>query len=225
MNKIIDIGTIDDAFSSGGNRLCFVDSSNQARCIKLALEHRSAEIKRAEKSFPNNLRSLAYFDENISDEKVYQRISSTIGDEAYTLIARCNGFVETNLGRGLSYEMIRDSDGDISMTLLHYVWQYGATDDLQVALDHFMFEWARLGMPSRNILLHNIVVQRTELRVSRLIVIDGLGWPDLIPLGYFCKYIARKKAKRKVARLPSVIQKLLDDKAAGRTLLKFGVDL
>lgn len=222
---MIEFTSLDSAFSSGGNRLCFVDPNDELCCIKIARPERSPEKKRAAKSFPGNLRPLSYFDENMSDEKVYQRISSTIGDEAYTLIARCNGFVETNLGRGLSYEMIRDSDGAISMTLLRYVWQHGVTDDLQVALDLFMFEWARLGMPSRNILLHNIVVQRVESKVSRLIVIDGLGWPDLIPLGYYCKYIARKKAKRKVARLPSIIQKLLGDKAAGRTLLKFGVDL
>lgn len=212
---MIEFSSIDAAFSSGGNRLCFVDPENTSRCIKIARPERSPEIKRAAKSFPNNLRSLDYFDENVSDLSVYKRIDKSIGEEAYSLIAKCYGAVETNFGHGLSFELIKDSDEQISMTLKQYIWQKGLSNELEVVLENFMSRWHTLGMPSRNLLLHNIVVQQNNASIKRLVVIDGLGWPDIVPLAYFIKTLARYKARRKTMRLPLAIQKLIEKRQAG----------
>jgi len=212
---MIEFSSINSAFSSGGNRLCFVDPDNTSRCIKIARPERSPEMKRAAKSFPNNLRSLAYFDENVSDLSVYKRIDNAIGNDAYALIPHCYGSVETNLGLGLSFEMIKDSDEQISMTLKQYIWQNGLTQETQLALDNFMLRWHTLGMPSRNLLLHNIVVQQNDSSIKRLVVIDGLGWPDIVPVAYFSKTIARYKARRKTIRLPIAIQNLIEKKEKG----------
>jgi len=216
---MINFSSIDDAFSSGGNRLCFIDPNDENRCIKLARTERSPEKKRAAKSFPNNLRTLAYFDENITDMSVYNYIEHSIGKQAYQLIPQCYGYVETNLGRGLSFEMIKDSDSKISLTLKQYVWEFGWTDTLKRAIEPFIESWQSLGMPSRNLLLHNIVVQQLHhadsSEIKRLVVIDGLGWPDIIPLAYYIKPLAQWKAKRKAARLVSAINKLIDKKKQG----------
>jgi hypothetical protein len=212
---MVYFSSIKDAFSSGGNRLCFVDPNNDSRCIKIARPERAPEIKRAAKSFPGNMRSLAYFDENVSDMSVYKRIQQSVGDDAYALIPKCYGFVDTNLGLGLSFEMIKDCDKQISMTLKQYVWQYGLTVELNTVLEHFMEQWQKMGMPSRNLLLHNIVVQQDDNAIQRLVVIDGLGWPDVVPFAYYFKFIARYKAKRKTKRLPLAIYQLLAKKEAG----------
>jgi len=212
---MIYFSSVNEAFSSGGNRLCFVDPNNDSRCIKIARPERTPEMKRAAKSFPGNMRSLAYFDENISDMSVYERIQQTVGDGAYALIPQCYGRVETNLGLGLSFELIKDSDKKISMTLKQYVWQYGLTSELSEILERFMLHWHEMGMPSRNLLLHNIVVQQEDEAIQRLVVIDGLGWPDVVPFAYYFKAIARYKAKRKTMRLPLAIDQLLVKKASG----------
>lgn len=214
---MIEFSSLESAFSSGGNRLCFVDPNDELRCIKIARPERAPEKKRAGKSFPSNLRPLSYFDENIADLSVYEHIEKAIGKDAYKLIPKCYGFVETNLGLGLASELIKDTDGQISMNLMQYVWLFGCTNTLENALQRFLMQWQSLGMPSRNLLLHNIVVQQNtgEDTIIRLVVIDGLGWPDLIPLAYYVPALARYKARRKAARLHDAIVALISKQAAG----------
>lgn len=216
---MIHFSSIEDAFSSGGNRLVFIDPDDEMICIKLARPERSPEKKRAAKSFPNNLRTLAYFDENVSDMSVYKHLDASVGEQAYDLVPRCYGYIETNLGRGLSFEMIKDSDHKISLTLKQYVWEFGWTNTLKQALEPFLESWQTLGMPSRNLLLHNIVVQQMHhaehSEIQRLVVIDGLGWPDIIPLAYYIKPLAKWKAKRKSARLIKAINALIEKKKTG----------
>jgi hypothetical protein len=216
---MITFSSIEAAFSSGGNRLCFVDPDDDRVCIKLARPERSPEKKRAAKSFPGNLRSLAYFDENVSDMSVYRHIKQSVGASAYQMIPKCYGYVDTNFGKGLAFEMIKDSDSKISLTLKQYVWQHGWTESLKAAVDQFLQRWQTAGMPSRNLLLHNIVVQQTHhadsSEIQRLVVIDGLGWPDIIPLGYYIKSLARFKAKRKSSRLKTAINALIEKRNSG----------
>ncbi|MFL0796268.1 MAG: PhoP regulatory network YrbL family protein [Cellvibrionaceae bacterium] len=210
---VIHFESEDQAFARGGNRWCFVDPENNGRCIKVARADRTPEIKRAKKKFPANLKRLSSFDDNREEYSVYARIDQCVGEQAYELIPRCYGFVETSLGKGLVTELVRDSDQCISMSLKQYLWQNGYTDELKAVVEQFKSRWAELGMPSRNLLLHNIVVKQKEGVIDRLVVIDGLGWPDLIPFAYFSKSLARKKASRKAQRLDSAIEKLLQVKA------------
>jgi hypothetical protein len=210
---MIEFLSVNDAFSSGGNRLVFVDPEDQNRCIKLARPERSPESKKLQKGWLGKFRTTAYFDENVSDMSVYRHIQRQIGDSALSMIPNCYGYVETNLGRGLAYELIRDETEKISLTLKQYVWENGCTEALKETINAFLKEWQKLGMPSRNLLLHNIVVQQNRLgNVTRLVVIDGLGWPDFLPLAYFFRPLARWKSKRKSARLISSIEQLLTKK-------------
>lgn len=202
----------EQAFARGGNRVCFVDPRNNNHCVKVARQDRTAAIKKSEKKFPASLKPASSFDDNQEEHDVYQRIDRQIGVDAYQLIPRCFGFVETNLGRGLCSEIIKDTDEKISLTLKQYVWQSGLTDELKAAVKEFQSKWQSLGMPSRNLLLHNIVVQQKDSNIERLVVIDGLGWPDLVPFGYYFRSVARKKAARKASRLPAAINRLLKTK-------------
>lgn len=206
---ILQFESEQSAFARGGNRVCFVDPRNEQHCIKVARSDRLPAIKKAEKTFPGSLKPLHCFDDNEEEFRVYQHIQRQIGDSAYELIPRCFGFVETSLGRGLCSEMITDDDGKISLSLKQYIWQQGLNEQLQVALVAFRQRWQTLGMPSRNLLLHNIVVQQRSAHIERLVVIDGLGWPDLIPFGYWFPSIAKRKAAKKVARLSNKIDELL----------------
>ncbi len=209
---ILQLGPEDNAFARGGNRLCFVDPRNSDNCIKVARTDRTPAIKKSEKKFPASLKPLKFFDDNEEEFRVYQRIDQQIGKEAYALIPRCYGFVETDWERGLCSEIIKDDDGKISLTLKQYLWQFGYTEELKVKVDSFKQQWQSLGMPSRNLLLHNIVVQQKEEKIQRLVVIDGLGWPDIIPLGYYSNLMAKRKAARKASRLDATINRLLDIK-------------
>ncbi len=205
----LQLGSADDAFSRGGNRLCFVHPGDSNRCIKVLRSDRLPAIKRSEKSFPKNLKSLDAFDDNAQEMVVYEKIQKCIGESAFELIPRCYGYLDTNLGAGLCSDMIRDDDGQIAITLKQYLWQYGKTAEILLCIEQFGQRWQELGMPSRNLLLHNIVIQCRNGVPDRLYVIDGLGWSDLFPIGYLLPSQARRKAGKKIRTLAMAIDALL----------------
>ncbi len=210
------LGSSSEAFASGGNRLCFVDPRDHRRCIKVLRPDRLPEQKKISQSFPRSLKPRKYFDDNWQEWRVYRRIDRAIGESAYQLIPRCYEFVETNYGAGLVTDIITDVDGRISLSLKQILWQWGQTPQLMQLIESFIDQWSALGMPSRNLLLHNIVVRCTESGPERLYVIDGLGWPDLVPFGYWFKTIASRKARRKAMRLYPAMASLEVNKNNGK---------
>lgn len=209
---MFDLGNVKDAFASGGNRLCFIHPDDSNLCIKVLRADRSPSIKRSKKKFPFNYRSLKNFDDNWQEWLVYEKINSCVGEPAYKMIPRCFGLVDTNLGQGLVSEVIKDDDGLISISLKQYLWTKGFDLDLRKVLDNFEKKWIFYGMPSRNLLDHNLVVKMKNSTPSQLVVIDGLGWPDFLPLAYSFPSLAKRKAARKVARLRESIRKTIEEK-------------
>ena len=96
-----------------------------------------------------------------------------------------------------------------ALSLKQYLWQRGRDRWVDAALDSFGQRWRRLGMPSRRLLLHNIVVQCADGRAQRLYVIDGLGWPDMLPLADLVPALARHKASQRLQDLDRAIDVLL----------------
>lgn len=202
------------AFARGGNRLCFVDPRAPGRCIKTLRADRSPAAKRAAAPWIKRLKPLSSFDDNLQEARVVQRIERRIGPQAFNLTPRLRGFVQTDLGPGLCSDLVRDDDGRISISLKQYLWTHGHTPALRQRLEEFRNQWVRLGMPSRRLLLHNIVVQCRHGMPYRLAVIDGLGWPDMLSLANWLPGLARRKARRKIRSLNAAIANLISKRAA-----------
>ncbi|MDO8862955.1 YrbL family protein [Haliea sp. E1-2-M8] len=199
------LGSAADAFASGDSRLCFVDPLDPAWCIKILRPDRSPSRKRRGQSWLKRLKPLPRFDDNLQEIRAYRLLQRSVGQAAYQLIPIIDGLVPTNLGPGLRSELIRDDDGNISLTLQAYLELYGRNASLQTVLADFSRDWQALGMPSRRLLLHNLVVQQRALRPSRIVVVDSVGWPDLIPAGYWVAPWARHRAGRKLRYLAALI--------------------
>ncbi|WP_116368063.1 YrbL family protein [Parahaliea mediterranea] len=197
------------AFARGGNRLCFVDPRDSRRCIKVQRADRSPRQKRRQAPPWKRLRRLASFDDNQQEAATYRHLQAHCGEAAFSLIPRLYGTVPTSLGPGLCSELLRDSDGRIARTLKHYLWERGEADSLGSVLEAFAQHWTALGMPSRRLLLHNIVVQCDANGPRALKVIDGLGWPDFLPLANHLPALARRKARRRIDHLHQAIAALL----------------
>lgn len=210
---MLNLKSLDKAFTQGGNRLCFFHPEDSGRCIKIARPDRTPELRRKQKSFPKNLKPLDRFDENKNEFSEIKRIQKNIGDKAFSLIPRCYGFVDTDLGQGLCLEMIKDDDGKVSLSLKQYLWLNGVDESLQAALKFFARDWQMLAMPSRDLLLHNIVVQQAlvqgKLKAKRLVVIDGLGWSGLPFIYYLFNGWAKNKARKKIEKLEKAIKNLM----------------
>lgn len=196
-------------FARGGNRLCYVHPDNAALCIKVRRPDFSLEQRRAKKGFPKTLLPLSHFDDNREEFGVMSALDRSFGEPLYRHISRCHGFVSTDMGDGLVSELIRNSDGAIAETLKKYIWDHGFDTPSQNAVAALCQHWIDLAIPSRDLLLHNVVVQMRGDQIERLVVIDGLGSAGLIPFHWLPRALRRNKAQRKVDDLHMRIDTLL----------------
>lgn len=208
-------------FAAGGNRLCYVDPDDASRCIKVRRPDFSIEARRASKGFPKNLKPLSSFDDNLDEFTVMENLARHYDDGVFKHISRCYGFVDTDMGKGLCSELIRDSSGEVSVSLKQYLWENDYDTACRTAVDDLCEHWLQFRVPSRDLILHNLVVQRDmteagQLAISRLVVIDGVGSAGIVPGHRMPGFSQLKKAQRKVNNLHERIDDLLGDKAEGR---------
>ena len=208
-------------FAQGGNRLCFVSPQDREKCIKVRRPDFTLEDRRRKKGFPKNLRPLSSFDDNLDEFKVMNFLGKFYPDEIFRHVSRCYGFVDTDMGPGLCSELIRDDNGYISISLKQYLWEHGYSEECSAAVKDLAEHWVRYRVPSRDLILHNIVVQRSSVgadneHIDRLVVIDGMGNAGPIPGHRMPVFIQSKKTRRKVDNFFQRIEELLEDKISGR---------
>ena len=221
----------EEPFARGGNRLCFVHPDHRDRCVKVRRPDFSLEDLRRKKGFPKNLKPLSSFDDNLEEFQVMQQLENQFGKALFELVSRCYGFETTDMGKGLSSELIRDDSGRISHTLKQYLWDHGFSDDCKRAITEFSNRWVELAIPSRDLILHNIVVQLDNTdSIKRLVIIDGLGNPNIFPTWMLPTHFRRIKAQRKIHNLIERIHALLTQRGEAKfpgyhgQLLHEGID-
>ncbi|SEA10499.1 PhoP regulatory network protein YrbL [Desulfuromusa kysingii] len=211
-------------FAQGGNRLCFVHPQNKDLCIKVRRPDFSLADLRRKKGFPRNLKPLSAFDDNLEEYKVVHALEKNCGPSIYKHIYRCHEFVDTDLGLGLVTELIRDGDGRVSVSLKQYLWEQGYPSVCQQAVETLTDFWLAQVVPSREILTHNIVVQRDNSgNISRLVVVDGLGSATLIPFKWMPSILQKRKIKAKIYRLNGRITDFLANCEKGRAPSHVGI--
>ncbi|HVL02422.1 MAG TPA: YrbL family protein [Dongiaceae bacterium] len=202
-----------EPFARGGNRLCFVHPDFPDRVIKVRRPDFSLEERRRRKGFPKNLRPLSSFDDSAEENRVMRALDQQFGEPLYQHVSRCYGFEDSDMGPGLVSELVRDASGRIAHTLKQYIWENGYDDNARAAVTAFCAHWESLGVPSRDLLLHNLVAQcNAQGIITRLVVIDGLGSAGVIPPRFLPINYLRYKARRKITDLHQRIKQLLSQR-------------
>ncbi len=213
-----------EPFARGGNRLCFVHPDDRAMCIKVRRPDFTLEDCRRKKGFPRNLRPLSCFDDNLEEYKVIKHLLESRGDLIFKHIYRCDGFVDTDMGTGLATELVRDADGQISLSLKQYIWEYGYRDECRRAVAELINFWKTYLIPSRDLLTHNVLVQQgSDGQIIRLVVIDGLGSPQLFPFDWLPRSYRQYYVSKKVARFYDRIAEFLEKCHAGKLPSQLGM--
>lgn len=134
--------------------------------------------------------------------KYYQKIKNKPNSKfEYPFYAKYHGEVETNLGTGFVYDLVKDeSTQNISLTLRHYL----EMEDSPISDETFMIELERL---KQQMIVHKVFVADLRARnicckifkdnSVRLIVIDGIGHRDFFPLADYFSYYAKQKVERR----------------------------
>jgi hypothetical protein len=139
-------------------------------------------------------------DQTIRDIKFYRRMKK-IGLGENAPVPKYHGVCETNLGRGLVVEMIRNYDGEISRPLNWYLAQGVPIEEFLT----FLEEMKQSFLENQVIFNHdmnigNLLFQVTSTRSARLVAIDGLG--DTVTLDWLnnIPFLVRRKILRRWKR-------------------------
>ncbi len=173
-----------DFIGEGSHRACYAHPENKDRCIKVgALNSKESRRERA-----------CY--------KLLQKRGVT-----WDSLSQFYGFVETNMGPGEEFDLIRDHNGEISKTLEHYLETDGDTErselyyqSLEKAVSFLKADIYDQVILVRTILTENILYKKINDDEGRLVIIDNIGNTDLLPICDFSKFFARRKITRKWQR-------------------------
>ena len=162
----------------GSSRLCYVHPEDDRKCVKV-IYTRKHEI-------------------NAVEMKHYRRFQRR--HVSWELMARPSGFVETTEGEGLVFSLARDYDGEISKPLEHYLSPVDSRhyrELLRTALEEFKSFLFSEGIVVRELKLDNVLFQRISEEQGRLVLIDGVGNNQFLPLANYSRTFARRMLRRK----------------------------
>jgi hypothetical protein len=138
------------------------------------------------------------------EARYYQKLGRIRPNLTYTHIPRFYGYVETSLGRGGVFDLIRDEiTGYVSKSLGYYVRSGEVTAD-----DPLWLEAHRIYMKTlyeeaviiRDFNPGNICVRKLQDGSLRFITIDGIGHRFILTFSDHWMWFARSKLRRQVAR-------------------------
>ena len=178
--------TEDTFIGRGSHRACHIHPENPNRCIKIG------EINSKE---------------SLRERKCYRLLQKR--DISWDALSRFYGLVDTNLGTGAVFDLIRDYDGKISKNLDYYLEKYSENteenrlqrDSLYGEITHSIKQ-LKVDLLANKILVRsllgeNILFKKISENQGRLVIIDNIGNSDFLPICDFVGFFAKKKIQRK----------------------------
>ena len=173
----------------GLRRECYFHPEDENKCVKIVVAGDHRETAR---------------------EQSYYRLLEK-RNIAWEMLARFYGNVETNLGEGAVFELIRDYSGEVSKTLVHYFSAPNKTDrnyqylyQALPALKQYLLKWKIVTIALKP---QNIVYKKTNESEGFLVVIDNIGNSDFIPICNYVDWMATRKIHRKWQRFEDLLAK------------------
>lgn len=183
-------------FGIGGRRLCLVHPNDAGKCVKVLRRDEKRTVRSRRNFIPSFLRRE--YDNNAHEYRVLGELFGRIGGEAGRFLPRCYGMVDTDMGRGLVVDLIRDCDGKISRSLRELISEGESPQVFRPAFTVLAEFLVRHLVVTRALLDHNIVARKHGDGSWQLYLIDGLGDPAWLPLARFFPSMARNRIRRRL---------------------------
>lgn len=179
---------------SGANKKCFTHPNNEKLCIKIIYSNNDGN---SQKELQRELR-------------YYQVLQNK--NHSPKLLPNYYGEIETNLGIGYVYDVIRDYDKNISRNLDYY---FSSPDLLEhnfanicYALKKMKEEMLQENLITMGLYPPNILYKKENEKEATLVIIDNIGTGSLIPLEYYFNFFARARVLRRWKRFMEDIELL-----------------
>lgn len=185
----------------GLHRECYLHPDDPSRCIKIVVAGKRNE----------NHREQAYY-------AALARRGVT-----WEMLPKFHGLVPTNLGEGAVFDLVRDYDNRISLTLGHYLGSEQLTSLHAAALRRALQDLKSYLLEQRIITMtlkpKNILFQRQTAETGKLVIVDNIGNSDFLPLANYSTRLAQWKIRRKWHRFErSMRRDFAGNKALGQVL-------
>jgi hypothetical protein len=181
----------------GLHRECFVHPEDPSRCIKIVVAGTGNENRR---------------------EQAYYNALARRG-VSLDMLPRFHGMVPTSLGEGAVFDLVRDYDNRISLTLGHYLESEKLTSAHAVALRRALQALKDYLLEQRIITMtlkpKNILFQLLTAETGKLVIVDNIGNSDFFPIANYSRRLARWKIQRKWRRF---LHNMRKDYATNRAL-------
>lgn len=187
----------------GLHRECYAHPDDPSLCVKIVVAGNCNE----------NRREAAYY------AKLNRR------GIAWDCLPMFYGLIPTNLGEGAVFDLVRDHDNRISLTLAHYLASQKLTarhgPALRRALDELRTYLLEQRVITMTLKAKNILFQQGPEQTAKLVVVDNIGNSDFIPLANYSARLAQWKIQRKWARFERSLAEDYADNPAARELWRF----
>lgn len=163
----------------GSSRECYVHPEDDSKCVKVTYSANRGITLEEMKHYRRYVRRGISWD----------------------MMARAYGFVSTSRGVGAVFSLARDYDGEISKSLDFYL-QPGHESllsewDLRSAMVVFRSYLQRERIIVRELKADNLIYQRLGPAIGRLILIDGVGNNEFLPVANYSVLFARRSLKKR----------------------------
>jgi hypothetical protein len=186
-----------EPFAKGGKRAVYLSPDNPETCVKVNLADQLPHDLWKKLPFMRRIRkSIDDMNENCNDWQIIEKLAARRDETIWRHIPKCHGWALTDMGPGLVVDLIRDADGLISRSLLAYLWECGLEEAVEQAVEELISFWSSTRVPSRSLGLHNIVARRLDDQQLCLVVIDGFGSTQWLPLPILSSLYAKRRALR-----------------------------
>ena len=199
-------------FAVGGTRRCYVHPEDATLCVKVLRPDRTAAARLADAKGWRKLKGRRGFDDQRKELKAYRELRAR-GQADWTHVPRCYGAIETDQGVGVVSDLRRNWDGGYPSNL-EQLLPNGMTPALRAAIAEFKAWLLRDLFLTRDLLPHNIIAVAGSPSRYHLVIVDGVGNSELVPVSNWLKTCARSKVERKLRKFDYRVRILLPGGAA-----------
>ena len=178
--KIITVSDL-EPFGKGAHRKCFPHPENPNQCIKVIYNPSTSAKK-----------------EIVRELKYYEVLNRSLKD--WRGVPRYYGQVQTDMGVGYVYDLIRNYDGSPALTLEKMMKQCETQEKAQVilgifrSLNQYLHDNEIQTLPLQS---YNILCQRVSPDEYRPVACDNLGERAGIPLSRWFPFLCHRKQERR----------------------------
>ncbi|GAB5415500.1 MAG: hypothetical protein Cons2KO_31030 [Congregibacter sp.] len=140
-----------------------------------------------------------FLDDQRKEIKAYRELLTRASETLWRHVPRYHGTEETDMGVGIVTQLMRDADGTWPKNLQQLL-PNGLTPELEEGLQDFTSAVRELRILSRDLLPHNIIAVREKNGSYRVMLVDGIGNAELLPVSTHFAFFATRKTARKISR-------------------------